>query len=1177
MMMNAFEPPEENFTRQAAALEHEIEQLKKELELSRKTEADLRAQLASLKEETAGCGQAEAELTRDREFLQKLFERIPIMITVYRPDLEMLQFNPAFEKTTGWTSEDANQGGDFMEKVYPRPEYRREVAEYMRSLQEGWRDFEVTAKDGSRIPSAWSNILLSDDTQIGIGIDLRERRREEQERNDSRVKLETTLESMTDAVFTSDAEGNFLEFNEAFATFHRFPNKAECAKTFAEYPEFLDVYFPDGTLAPVEMWAVPRALRGETVTNAEYHLHRRDTGDRWIGSYSFAPICDAEGRITGSVVVARDITEQKQAEQSLRESEQRYSSLFNAKTNGIAHCRVVTDEQGIPIDYEILKINDAYEQITGIKREDIEGRLATEVFPGIEHYSFDYIRNYGRVALHGGELNFEVFFEYLKQWLSIYIYSPKPGEFTAIFTDITERKLAEEALRASEAMVEAFFANSPGILNIEDDEFRYVKTDPITPTYFGLDRHSIVGKAVADLAPEFIEQFGPMMRRVIETGQPELNVEVYGPVSGRSGEVGSWLASYFPIPLQGGKTGVGIMGVEITEKKKAEQALRESEAKMRAVFQSLVEGVIFLDPSGEVEQANEAMASTYQHSLENLKDPLLSPRARIIHPDGSPFAVEEQPGMVALRTGEAVRDVEIGVLLPDGGISWRLINAQPVYGDQDNLLGAVVSLFDITERKHAEEALGESEERFSKAFRVSPDAMIISHLEDGKIIEVNESFERLFGYSRGEAIGKTTTELNIYADSDIRSKLVARIQAQGFAHDFEIDVRSHDGEVRFVSLSAEPMVVKGEQQLVTILHDLTERKRAEEALRASEERFRVALNNAPIQVYTTDLDLRYTWIYAPMNGFTPEEMVGKLDEDLLPAEDVHELVAFKRSVLVSRKGARTEIHLPFEGQIQTYNVTAEPLWDGDGRLVGLTVAAVDITGVLELKAEVVRREERIEIQRRINHGQEQERARIARDLHDGPLQELISTNFLVAEIQQIDDPEERAEKLQQLGYSLEEQAMELRSFCNELRPPALAPFGLEKAIRSHVEQIRERYPRIEVETRLAPDHRSIPEDLRMVLYRTYQEGMNNIIKHARASKVNVSFRFDEERAELELRDNGRGFVVPDSWITLAREGHLGLVGMRERVENTGGQILVNSAPGDGTTLRIMVPLLPPVS
>jgi PAS domain S-box-containing protein len=151
----------------------------------------------------------------------------------------------------------------------------------------------------------------------------------------SETKLAAALASMTDAVFISDIRGNFIDFNEAFATFHKFKNKAECATTLAEYPAFLEVFHTDGTAAPLEQWAVPRALRGETATNAEYELRRRDTGETWVGSYSFGPIRNEQGEIVGSVVVARDITENKRTEAALRASEERFRAVVDSAPDAI--------------------------------------------------------------------------------------------------------------------------------------------------------------------------------------------------------------------------------------------------------------------------------------------------------------------------------------------------------------------------------------------------------------------------------------------------------------------------------------------------------------------------------------------------------------------------------------------------------------------------------------------------------------------------------------------------------------------------------------------------------------------------------------------------------------------------------------------------------------------------
>jgi signal transduction histidine kinase len=147
--------------------------------------------------------------------------------------------------------------------------------------------------------------------------DITQQKQAEADMRASRATLQTALASMTDAVFISDAEGRFIDFNEAFATFHRFGGKEECARTLAEYPSFLEVYLPSGEVAPMEQWAVPRALRGEIATNEVYTLRRKDTGETWVGSYSFAPIRDRDGLIVGSVVAGRDITEQKHAQEEI--------------------------------------------------------------------------------------------------------------------------------------------------------------------------------------------------------------------------------------------------------------------------------------------------------------------------------------------------------------------------------------------------------------------------------------------------------------------------------------------------------------------------------------------------------------------------------------------------------------------------------------------------------------------------------------------------------------------------------------------------------------------------------------------------------------------------------------------------------------------------------------------
>jgi PAS domain S-box-containing protein len=178
--------------------------------------------------------------------------------------------------------------------------------------------------------------------------------------------------------------------------------------------------------------------------------YRAKSGEyRWLATRMHLTRDDA-GRPLYRYGNTRDITERKRMEAALRESEERYSALFANKINGIAHCRVIADEHGRPVDYLIVQVNEAYEQIIGITKAEIEGRRVTEVFAGVENYSFDYIGVLGKVGLEGGEIQFESFLESTQQYLSIYAYSPRPGEFTTIITDVTAHRRAEEALRESE-------------------------------------------------------------------------------------------------------------------------------------------------------------------------------------------------------------------------------------------------------------------------------------------------------------------------------------------------------------------------------------------------------------------------------------------------------------------------------------------------------------------------------------------------------------------------------------------------------------------------------------------------------------------------------------------------------------------------------------------------------
>jgi PAS domain-containing protein len=328
----------------------------------------------------------------------------------------------------------------------------------------------------------------------------------------SNKKLDVALASMTDAVFISDASGQFLQFNDAFATFHRFRNKSECAKTLAEYPEFLEVSMADGQLAPLEMWAVPRALRGETASNEEYRLRRKDTGETWIGSYSFGPVRDHEGAIIGSVVVGRDITEQKRAEEALRKSETLYHGLFNSMNDGFCIIEMIFDSAGKPADYRFLEINAAFEKQTGM--HDAVGKRMRELAPTHEEHWFEI---YGKIALTGEPAHFLNEAKALNCYYEVSAYrvgKPELRQVAIVFNDISVRMHTEEALKRSMEQLQIFVEHAPAALAMFDLDMRYICASRRWSADYGLGDRDLRGVSHYDIFPEIPERWKEALKVV---------------------------------------------------------------------------------------------------------------------------------------------------------------------------------------------------------------------------------------------------------------------------------------------------------------------------------------------------------------------------------------------------------------------------------------------------------------------------------------------------------------------------------------------------------------------------------------------------------------------------------------------------------------------------------------
>jgi signal transduction histidine kinase len=212
-----------------------------------------------------------------------------------------------------------------------------------------------------------------------------------------------------------------------------------------------------------------------------------------------------------------------------------------------------------------------------------------------------------------------------------------------------------------------------------------------------------------------------------------------------------------------------------------------------------------------------------------------------------------------------------------------------------------------------------------------------------------------------------------------------------------------------------------------------------------------------------------------------------------------------------------------------------------------------------------------ELQQHLQASIELERLRLAQDIHDAPLQDLYAVIYKLEEVRLKSSDSDSVALLQEAVGEIKKTLDALRSTASELRPPALSRFGLEKAIRSYAEDFKQKHPDIQLKLTLAHDRQFLSEPVRLVLFRAFQESLNNVVKHARATEVQVHFSFDAEEARIEIADNGKGFQVPATWIPSVRRGHYGLAGMAERVSAAGGVLTIESSPDTSTLVRVVIP------
>ena len=446
----------------------------------------------------------------------------------------------------------------------------------------------------------------------------------------------------------------------------------------------------------------------------------------------------------------------------------------------------------------------------------------------------------------------------------------------------------------------------------------------------------------------------------------------------------------------------------------------------------------------------------------------------------------------------------------------------------------------------------------------------------GNVIKINRATLKLTGLSQNQVYGQPLWRISWSALSRQNRQILKRSVQQamnGKSARHELEIRKRGYPEMIIDLSIKPIFDEAGvlQIIIAEGRDITELKHTSEALHQSEARFKTIFDKAGIGILIKDVHGKIVDsnpAIQAMLGYSSAELLQRNSQEIThPLDRSINRKLFNSLINGKRRSYYIEKrYLNKAGDVVWCRVTTSVVDGPDGQVQYVIAMVENFTAQKQIEAELK------EMQKHIMLGREAERLRLAQDLHDGPLQEIIGISYQLGALGDAITNEADQIQLQYTQSALQQLAKSVRAICGELRPPTLIPFGLEKAILSHIEQSKISNPELNIELNLTDDGQSLSEPLRIVLYRIYQEAYNNIVRHAQAANMCVRFWLTEEQAFLEIQDDGTGFVLPKRWISLARQGHLGLVGAMERVGEVGGILEIKTAPGQGTHIRAIVPL-----
>jgi PAS domain S-box-containing protein len=589
-----------------------------------------------------------------------------------------------------------------------------------------------------------------------------------------------------------------------------------------------------------------------------------------------------------------------------------------------------------------------------------------------------------------------------------------------------------------------------------------------------------------------------------------------------------------------------------------ETELKAGEQRYRALVENLHDVVCEVDPAGTFLYLSPNFREVMGH------DPLAwvgRNLAEIIHPN------DVDRAMTALRDGTALIGGRVALRFRHADGHWGWLEA---YAGQCRTVSpkarTVVICRDVTELRRANEELRRSEHNYRGLFEHALDPIVVFRPEDQVVLDVNRRACEVYGFDRSEFFGMSLESIS--TDTPRVKEHITMTLVKGEDYFFETVQRRRDGSEIVVEASASVVDYNGELAILSIIRDVTERRRAEEATRLLQQ----AVELAPIGVTLSDSAGRIMYVnpaQAKMYGRPTEDLRGKVVSELAPPQLRGE--EGPRNLSNWNGRTRESLNARADGTVFPVSLTSIVVRGDSGEPVGVVAMAEDITE-RRLAEEALRksREELRALARHLQRVREEERARIARDIHDELGQGLTCLRMDLAWLGG-HLPRRAATdllgKIKSMTAVLDDNVAVLQRLIKELRPPLLDDLGLGPAIEWLTKDFEARTG-IKFKLDIREGDVQVGHEMATAVFRIVQESLTNIAKHSGATAGRVSLKVTAGSLILEVSDNGKGIGE----IEAGGQVSFGLVGIRERVAALGGNVMIKGRRGSGTVVGVEIPV-----